>query len=136
MNMMEQKNMLSELLENAQAEWDAYLVDCRAEEIEPEITYCDFLAVHLFADGVIVLPCKIGDTVYYIHEELTMAGVKTVISTRKITGYGGNGFNPVWMVSAVPYELRFHPSEFGRTVFLSREEAENAVLKKRGGETP
>jgi hypothetical protein len=34
------------------------------------------------------------------------------------------------MVSAVPYELRFHPSEFGRTVFLTREEAE-AELKKR-----
>jgi hypothetical protein len=88
------------------------------------------LARYLLANGAIVMPCKIGCTVYYIHEELTMAGTKTVISTRKITGYGGNGLNPVWMVSAVPYELRFHPSEFGRTVFLTREEAE-AELKKR-----
>ena len=90
----------------------------------------EFAAQYLLANGVILPPCKIGDTVHYIHEELTMAGTKTVISTRKITGYGGNGLNPVWMVSAVPDELRFHPSEFGRTVFLTREEAE-AELKKR-----
>lgn len=89
------------------------------------------LARYLLSNGAIVMPCKIGCTVCYIHEELTMAGVKTVISTRKITGYGGNGFNPVWMVSAVPYELRFHPSEFGRTVFLTREEAEAELEKRR-----
>lgn len=91
----------------------------------------EFVAQYLLANGVILPPCKIGDTVYYIHEELTMDGVKTVISTRKITGYGGNGLNPVWMVSAVPYELRFHPSEFGRTVFLTREEAEAELERRR-----
>ena len=93
----------------------------------------EIVAECLLKIGVILPPCKIGDTVYYIHEELTMAGTKTVISTRKITGYGGNGLNPVWMVSAVPYELRFHPSEFGRTVFLTKSEAE-AALKEEDNE--
>lgn len=80
-------------------------------------------------DGrVIVLPCKVGDTVYAIVQVFGGDGVYHKITEKKITGIGGNAMNKVWMVSREnSLEDRFSPSEFGRTVFLTREEAEKAL---------
>lgn len=77
---------------------------------------------------VIVLPCKVGDTVYTIVQVFGDDGVRPRIIEKKITGIGGNALNKVWMVNkGNKYEDRFSPSEFGRSVFLTREEAEKAL---------
>lgn len=82
---------------------------------------------------VIVLPCKVGDTVYAIVQVFGDDGVRPRIIEKKITGIGGNALNKVWMVNkGNKYEDRFSPSEFGRTVFLTREETEKALAEMEG----
>ena len=81
----------------------------------------------LQVDNVIVPPCKVGDTVWLIKNVLNGEKVVRVIAHRMIDGIGGNRLNPIWLISKYPYELRFCPSEFGKTVFLTREEAEQAL---------
>lgn len=82
---------------------------------------------------VIVLPCKVGDTVYAIVQVFGDDGVRPRIIEKKITGIGGNALNKVWMVNkGNKYEDRFSPSEFGRSVFQTREEAEKALAELEG----
>jgi hypothetical protein len=79
-------------------------------------------------DGrLLVLPCKIGSTVYMATQVFDGSKTKWVIGSRKIDMIGGNALNSVWAVSTQPYELHFVPSEFGRSVFLTREDAEKAL---------
>ena len=91
---------------------------------------CSRLADYLIEHGVTVPPCKVGDTVWLIKNVFSGEKVVRVIAHRMIDGIGGNRLNPIWLISKYPYELRFCPSEFGKTVFLTREEAERA-LKER-----
>ena len=80
------------------------------------------------ADGrLVVLPCKVGDNVYFLLQELD--GEWYVSSPHRITEIGTRGF---W-TSAFPLEKPNAMddftswSELGKTVFLSREEAEKAL---------
>ena len=73
---------------------------------------------------LVVLPCKVGDTVWFTENVFNGEKVIQVIAHRMIDGIGGNSLNPIWLTSKEPYELRFHPSEFCKTFFLTREEAE------------
>lgn len=83
-------------------------------------------------DGrVVVLPCKVGDIVYVITQVFNGNKIERAIGSRKIDRIGGNALNPVWVVSTQPYELHFLPSEFGKTVFLARDEAEKALGKEQ-----
>lgn len=84
-------------------------------------------ADYLLANGVIVPPCKVGDTVYCIVEgfDVVMEGhIRQLIVAEGIfidcviRGY----FNQV-----------FHSSKIGKTVFLTREEAEQALRKEDEG---
>ena len=82
---------------------------------------------------VVVLPCKVGDTIYAITQVFGGDGVYHKITEKKITGICGNTMNKVWMVNREnSLEDRFSPSEFGRTVFLTREEAEKALAEMEG----
>ena len=88
------------------------------------------------AEGRLVeLPCKIGDEVWFLEKQLDIANgtCSTVISEYIVTEIRGNKYNPLWyMASSERCTHRdFHPTELGKTVFLSREEAEKAI----GGET-
>ena len=85
------------------------------------------MADYLLANGVIVPPCKVGDTVYCIVEgfDVVMEGhIRQLIVAEGIfidcviRGY----FNQV-----------FHSSKIGKTVFLTREEAEQALRKEDEG---
>lgn len=81
----------------------------------------------------VVLPCKVGDTIYAIAQVFGGDGVYHKITEKKITGIGGNTMNKVWMVNREnSLEDRFSPSEFGKTVFLTREEAEKALTELEG----
>ena len=81
-------------------------------------------------DGrVVVLPCKVGDMVYEINRIFDIdSGVRDEIFPKKIIGYGGNSLNKVWLIASGDYcNYDIFPSEFGKTVFLTREEAERAM---------
>ena len=93
-------------------------------------------------DGrVVVLPCKVGDTVYMIEHIFDIDnGVCDEICARKVIGHGGNNLNQLWLVgSGGICNAYIFVSEFGKTVFLTREEAERAIQemegKKDGNET-
>lgn len=76
---------------------------------------------------LVVLPCKVGDTVWMVHQRLTST-VNNVISKMTVTELRGNRLNPIWFVIDGEYgRTSFHPSEIGKTVFLTREEAEKAL---------
>jgi hypothetical protein len=54
--------------------------DCEeiCRRIPIELKDCEKLADHLLANGVVVLPCKVGDTVYYIggiHHNLVKSAI-------------------------------------------------------------
>ena len=85
----------------------------------------DFAAIadYLIANGVIVPPCKIGDTVYYVRGENILKIVAEWIETN---AYG-------WCVCGKypplsTFSFRF--DDFGKTVFLTREEAEKAMERR------
>lgn len=78
-------------------------------------------------DGrLVVLPCKVGDVVYGFHQERT---ILPMVAKWIETDADG------WTVAAqyVPMAPKFYLfSDFGKTVFLTREEAEAALAQKGG----
>lgn len=84
----------------------------------------------------IELPCKVRDTVYYINTYYHMELYQNAIYEAKVARFvitnldvsfilhirGHNGLCETPAVNA-----------FGKTVFLTREEAENALAKMKGG---
>lgn len=86
-------------------------------------------------DGrVVVLPCKVGDTVYMIERIFDIDnGICDEICARKVIGHGGNNLNQLWLVgSGGICNAHIFVSEFGKTVFLTREEAERAIQEMEG----
>lgn len=86
-------------------------------------------------DGrLVVQPCKVGDTVYIIEHIFDIDnGVCDEICARKIIGHGGNNLNKLWLIGSGGIgNISIFVSEFGKTVFLTREEAERAMQKMEG----
>ena len=84
----------------------------------------EVIADHLLANGVIVPPCKVGDKVYTY-------GAKR-IKEWEITFVGKNSRNEYKFIAVVGKcedLLTFWNYEIGKTVFLTKEEAE-AKLKE------
>lgn len=79
-------------------------------------------------DGrVVVLPCKVGDVVYGFHGEKT---ILPMVAKWIETNTDG------WCIAAqyVPMAPKFYLfSDFGKTVFLTREEAKKALEAKKDG---
>ena len=112
------------------------LVDKAKEEYANDITdhtETDYIVETLLNEGAIVPPCKVGDTVYVISRYYTGDWEVYKCEIDTITIYKNNTF-----ISCVAIDVRFgkiifglNVSEIGKTVFLTKEEAE-AELKKRG----
>lgn len=94
----------------------------------------DRVAEYLMANNVVVLPCKVGDTVYYINEYSDIYLCKDTIYEAKVARMVITKNNEISLVIHIKDEsgLTEYPNvkNFGKTVFLSREDAEN-VLKER-----
>lgn len=81
-------------------------------------------------ERLVVLPCKVGDTVWIT------GSVRRLYSEKVRTFFCGNpsygrgmSYNSVQMVRTTGCDIPIH--EFGKTVFLTREEAEKALEAKR-----
>lgn len=77
-------------------------------------------------DGrVLILPCKVGDTVYF-------ANAKHILEFT-VVGYAVDETGISWVYSehvdktGHTYERTFSPDRIGKTTFLTREEAEKAL---------
>lgn len=93
------------------------------------------VADHLLANGVIVPPCKVDGTVYYLTTEDTATELNvTDIFCGTVQGVGFDGTN-IWVSAKYTNGLFYYhkSTDFGKTVFLSREEAEKALAKMKGG---
>ncbi len=81
-------------------------------------------------DGrLVVLPCKVGDVVYGFHGEKTI--LPMVVKWIETCTNG-------WCIAVqyAPMAPRFYQfSDFGKTVFLTSEEAKTALEAKRDGST-
>ena len=75
-------------------------------------------------DGLLVrLPCKIGDTVYWIHKRFNVAGIISgTVKTIKISSFGYD--------LEILNSCRIIKREFEK-VFLTREEAERALKEEQ-----
>lgn len=110
-----------EILETETPEDAGYLLQLEHERHVLELLQAE-------AEGrLIVLPCKVGDTVY-ISEHRFAAQIEEIV----IDAMSGITFN--WAeYDRGPEETElwddgwFEPSDFGKTVFLSRAEAEAAI---------
>ena len=93
------------------------------ENIEPDDGFvgfdvrCDKIADHLLANGVIVPPCKVGDTVYCLDT------IGNPINNYVVQNVGITATQGGWGI-----ERSF--DDFGKTVFLTKKEAKKA-LKER-----
>ena len=92
------------------------------------------IADHLLANGVIVPPCKVGDTVYYINtlyfstlerNRVYRAEVTRIVITKRSVSF-------VAKVRYMGGVIEITEDGFGKNVFLTREEAEQAL---KGGES-
>lgn len=76
---------------------------------------------------LVVLPCKVGDVVYGFHNNRQT--ILPMVAKWIETNADG------WTVAAqyTPMAPKFYQfSDFGKTVFLTREEAEKALAERRG----
>lgn len=89
------------------------------------LTHYDTIADHLLANGVIVPPCKVGQKVYF-------AGFDSgVCLNGSLVSYCLDAAH-LWFNCHYDCGLNYwHPIEdFGKTVFLTKEEAEKALAER------
>ena len=91
--------------------------------------FAEFFADHLLAEGVIVPPCKVGDIVYTTlwHYEIT-----NITITQNKKGVWTKKYRAMKVVNGktIDWQLNFAFDDIGKTVFLTKEEAEKALAER------
>ena len=100
------------------------------------------IADHLLANGVIVPPCKVGDTVYSI-TECSCENIDGVYTECEFYGHGTddrictipNGAKCPYQYRVIEcyvteFNILMFAREWGKTVFLTREDAEKALEER------
>lgn len=88
-------------------------------------------AEYLLANGVIVLPCKVGDMLYYIATCKTAEDFgKKYVSWERVKQISINAHGK-WVYLMENSLINF--DEIGKVIFLTKEEAEKALAKRKGG---
>lgn len=89
-------------------------------------TFAYYLADRLLANGGILPLCKVGDIVYMVTPGGRIHEKKVLGSTSVV---GSNLRDEIWMKHSFTCEsaLVFNEDDIGKTVFLTREEAEQAL---------
>lgn len=128
---MNEKEKLAELIIQA---IDTYATMPLVNGCRPELKY--FIADYLLANGVIVPPCKVGDTVYEILPKAGYIRVVNVVGFHlgKFPTLRGHKRKEYFVGYSDQYLLHICIDQIGKTVFLSREEAEKALAERSKGE--
>lgn len=111
------RDRLVELVYVAIHDYDYYLDECHENEQTPHIDFEEYIADTLFENGAILPPCKRGDMVYCIRYSAARTPYVKELEVRSVTVYGQGEFTVFTTKEDV----------FGKTVFLTREEAEEAL---------
>ena len=158
---MTQKENLVELIEDSVNKWDFYLYHFDDERLyddaseEKKKSFEEFISDYLLENGVIVPPCKAGDTVYLIKKKCKYAGNKNEpwnscehywdnVYKRGMWGCAGKDKNGErfecekkereWYIQPLEFSLSYLENEnivLGKNLFLTKEEAEKALAEKR-----
>lgn len=117
---MNERERLVELINQA---IDTYATMPLVNGCRPELKY--FLADHLLANGVIVPPCKVGTAIYFIEEDISCVWKGEIVSWSPQK-------DGLWFNAGYYCGLKYwHKEEdLGKTVFLTREEAEKALAER------
>ena len=121
---MTERERLIELLKSDSCE-SPMLCDPNCKYASLKRCYEERTADFLLENGVIVPPVKAGDTIYEIHERRKGGEWVKIISERFVHGveiYAGG-----CMIARCGSTISVFLSDIGKTVFLTREEAENAL---------
>ena len=102
-----------------------------AKRTEPETgSFTDYLADYLLEHGVVLLPCKVGDTVWWVTEIVDEnCEEKPDILLGEIASFSVQK-EGLWAFCRYVNGLTFWhlvSDYFGKTVFLTREEAEREL---------
>ena len=116
----EMRDRLVELIETAKKEWWE-----KSGRYQTSKASADYIADCLLDDGWVRPPFKVGQRVYaiYLNGELRTA-LQSDRITQIIINRGGYHFKCWWGY--------FHLSDIGKTVFLTKEEAEQKLKEMRG----
>jgi hypothetical protein len=88
------------------------------------------LADHLIANGVVVPPCKVGDTVYYLDGSII---VESKVHCISFGGrYGDYKGGQMHIYDSDKDNITVKLDNFGKTVFLTKEAAEQKLKEMRG----
>ena len=112
---MNERERLVELLKDNQGDSTYYMTDEAVQSVSDV----------LLANGVIVLPCKVGDTVYEICERRRSGKWQKAIVERVVHGIE-IGIDKI-LTARCGTTTYVYLSRLGETVFLTREEAEKAL---------
>ena len=121
------RDRLIELIINADA-YDSYECKlCNKDDDACDCCYAEKLADKLLANGVVCPPCKVGDTVYEIQP------IRKRVQAYEITTIKYNGH--YWWFTWILKDRKgiygnvdgFSSHQIGKTIFLTREEAERAL---------
>jgi hypothetical protein len=104
----------------------------------------ELIADHLLAEGVIVPPCKVGDVVYaphwhwgtYIKGDIMPYQITNITITQNKKGEWTKKYRAMEIKNGktIDWQLNFEFDELGKTLFLTREEAEKARdIAENGG---
>lgn len=96
------------------------------------IKTADHIANHLLANGVIVPPCKVGDTVFMPWEYKGVSGVAILTVTHVIIDHIHSYIRTDLQSDSEEYIQkynygRFDFKQFGKDIFTSQKEAEQAL---------
>lgn len=101
----------------------------------------EWFADYLLAKGVVVLPCKVGDTVWELCK--CVDGIYRIfpMTVKIVCPYGSVRWikdeePSVWNIYATHDYTKMYKNfcDFDKTVFLTREEAERALKEVNSGE--
>ncbi|MBO7230090.1 MAG: hypothetical protein J6V20_01585 [Bacteroidaceae bacterium] len=94
-------------------------------------------ADYLMSNNVVVLPCKVGHTVYSFSTDFGVV-LPYLVGTLNIGYMGKSGVYYSYEANCsdpetdeLLDEIDFESEDIGKTVFLSREEAENALKERK-----
>ena len=113
----------------------------QAREIEDGLSGEDYSIARMVEvmnadkDGrVVVLPCKVGDTVWFARSVFRQVDRPIEATVTGFASYGTTG-ELIYTTMTVEGQItrRFLEHQIGKTVFLTREEAEKAMEGKKDG---
>ena len=119
------RDRLIELIGDFPVLYSTLKQNCMPEAVER-------LADHLLAAGVVIPPCKVGDAVYKVYDIESVH--RRVLELEVLLIEIGDGTR-VCLKTTKKYLYNFDKAsfdDFGKTVFLTREEAEKALERREG----